>query len=133
TRSFFKDIFQLEPAHYMYIHIDGSLLKKRYWDINLSSHSPLSLPQAESKLYELLTQSIKRRLRSDVAIGSSLSGGIDSSSIVLLIDRMKNKEQVQKTFSARFKNFEKDEGKYIDKVLAQSASISPFFSWPDEQ
>ena len=54
--------------------------------------------------------SVQRRLRSDVSIGTSLSGGIDSSSVVAAIYELKNDRQWKNTgFTAAFPGFEKDE------------------------
>jgi asparagine synthase (glutamine-hydrolysing) len=58
-------------------------------------------------------------LRSDVAIGSSISGGLDSSSIVAIIRNLLGPSGNQKTFSAVFPGFEKDESKQIDQVVKQ--------------
>ena len=74
-----------------------------------------------------------RRLRSDVAVGSSLSGGLDSSLIVCVIDQVKKGTgQKQNTFSAVFPGFLKDERKYIDYVL-EKTNVSPHFTTPDDQ
>ncbi|MCZ2357276.1 MAG: asparagine synthase (glutamine-hydrolyzing) [Bacteroidia bacterium] len=115
--TFYKDIFLLEPAHYLIIK-DGKIISNtRYWDIDLSNKSTISHNEAKEKFYFLFEQSIKRRLRSDVPVGSCLSGGLDSSSIVSIINKVKDSNQTQKTFSARFKDFNKDEGKRIDLVV----------------
>ena len=65
-------------------------------------------------------------------VGSSLSGGLDSSSIVMLIDALKGKELQQNTFSARFKNFAKDEGKYIEEVVKACKNMLVHYTWPDK-
>ncbi|MBK7956957.1 MAG: hypothetical protein IPK03_01885 [Bacteroidetes bacterium] len=53
--------------------------------------------------------SVALRMRSDVSLGSSLSGGFDSSSIVTIINQFV-KESKQHCFSARFENFSKMKG-----------------------
>jgi asparagine synthase (glutamine-hydrolysing) len=63
-----------------------------------------------------LTESVKRRLRSDVAVGASLSGGLDSSSIVT---RMCQAGQMPKTFTASFPGFEKDETAFAQLITQQ--------------
>lgn len=115
--TFYKDIFQLPAASYLTIK-DGEVKIKKYWSIDLEKKSTISFDDAKDGFRELFTQSIDRRLRSDVAVGSSLSGGLDSSLIVCLVsDLLKPKGLNINTFSARFKNFIKDEGKYMQYVV----------------
>lgn len=67
----------------------------------------------------LMTGSVRRRLRSDVAIGASLSGGLDSSAIVAYTLGQPNPPAALPTFSATFPGFEKDESAYIREVTRQ--------------
>lgn len=129
SATFYQNIQQLEPAHFLIIHPDKKISKNRYWDININGTSDLSENDSIEKFRELFTSSINRRLRSDVPVGSSLSGGLDSSSIVMLIDRIKKENHVQKTFSARFENFDRDEGKYMQMVINRS-NVAPHFVFP---
>ena len=64
----------------------------------------------------LLADSVNKRLRSDVSVGTSLSGGLDSSTIVAHILRQENPPQKLPTFSAVFPGFAKDESAYISLV-----------------
>lgn len=132
--TFFDGIFQLKPAHYFNINLNQSKVSEQvnYWQIDLSKKSNLSFKEAQSEFKRLLVQSIERRLRSDVPVGSSLSGGLDSSSIVSLISRMKSGQQAQHTFSARFPNFKKDEGVYIDLMNQQTGSSAHAVSCTEE-
>lgn len=132
SETFFKDIFQLEPGHFFILGSDGNFQKKKYWEINTSQEINISFEKACDKFYELFFNSVRLRLRSDVPVGSSLSGGLDSSAIVLLIDQIKKQGQAQKTFSARFKNFSKDEGKYMDLVINKAKNVEPYYTWPTE-
>ncbi|MBS1634826.1 MAG: asparagine synthase (glutamine-hydrolyzing) [Bacteroidetes bacterium] len=130
TETFFENVLQLEPAHYLVVKKGGAVTKKQYWDLDPEKKTELPEKACLEKYTELLNISIERRLRSDVPVGSSLSGGLDSSSIVMLIDRMKRKDRLQKTFSARFKNFERDEGKYMNLVI-EKCQAEPHFVYPD--
>lgn len=120
SETFYKNIYSLEPSTFIVVDNKGKIVKKqKYWNIDYTQQrDPLSFDDAKEKFYELLYVSIQRRLRSDVPVGSSLSGGLDSSSIVGVIDRIKTKDTQQKTFSARFSGFIKDESRYIDLVLS---------------
>ncbi|MDQ3844372.1 MAG: asparagine synthase C-terminal domain-containing protein, partial [Bacteroidota bacterium] len=76
---------------------------------------------------------IKRRLRSDVPLGSSLSGGLDSSIIVTLLDQIDAEKDIKrKTFSASFPGFKKDETAY-QKMVINDTSVEPHFVYPSEQ
>lgn len=130
--TFFRDIRQLEPGHFMTVNAEGIVKQTKYWEVSAEKQIQISEADAREKFDFLLRRSIERRLRSDVPVGSSLSGGLDSSTIVLLINKMKLPGQEQKTFSARFKNFDRDEGKYIDLILNSARDIRGFATWPDE-
>jgi asparagine synthase (glutamine-hydrolysing) len=124
NQTFYKNISRLEPATYMVVNQSGIVKKEKYWEIDLNKTSDISFEDAQEKFYELLETSVKRRLRCDVPVGSSLSGGLDSSTIVYLIDQLKNEGQVQKTFSAKFPGFERDESYYMNLVNEQIKSES---------
>jgi len=129
STTFYSTIFQLEPSHYLFISSDNKIIKKRYYDIDINLKTEISEKEAVEKFRELFTTSVKRRLRSDVPVGSSLSGGLDSSSIVMMIDKIKKENHIQKTFSARFKDFSRDEGTFMDMVINKS-NVEPHFVFP---
>jgi asparagine synthase (glutamine-hydrolysing) len=124
----------LDAAHYLIINTKGDLKIERYWDIDRDGKKYQgSVEEASGVFYSLLRDSIKLRLRSDVPVGSSLSGGLDSSSIVMLIDNLKGNELKQNTFSARFKDFKKDEGEHIETVVRACKNVSVHYTWPDSE
>lgn len=129
SSTFYENIHQLEPAHYLIISPEKKITSKKYWDIDIHQQTDILEKEAIQKFRDLFTTSVSRRLRSDVPVGSSLSGGLDSSSIVMLIDQIKKNGQAQKTFSARFKNFSKDEGKFMQMVVDKS-SVEPHYVFP---
>lgn len=121
-QTFFRNISSLPPAHYLLyrlINNEVNIDVKPYWDIDKAqSQSIISEADAVKTFTSLLTTSVSRRLRSDVAVGSSLSGGLDSSAIVAIINQQLNQSARQKTFSAIFPGFEKDESSHIQQVVA---------------
>lgn len=131
--TFYKNIKRLDAAHYIKISSgDKQFVQKRYWDIDLSTPQfSGSVQKASALFYEMFKESVQLRLRSDVPVGSSLSGGLDSSSIVMIIDQLKNEGTKQNTFSARFKNFNKDEGTHIEKVVKACKNLNIHYTWPD--
>lgn len=121
SQTFYENIYQLQPAHYAIIQIKNENLKVeqvKYWGIDLKKTLNISFNDAKDKFLELFKESIKKRLRSDVKVGSSLSGGMDSSAIVCTIKKyFGDKINDFNTFSAVFPGFEKDESKYIKEVI----------------
>jgi asparagine synthase (glutamine-hydrolysing) len=134
SETFYNKINKLEPAHYLIVDSDLRIHKKRYWDLDIHKEDlDITFEDASARFKELFERSIRRRLRSDVPVGSSLSGGLDSSTIVCLIDRINQDKKIcQKTFSARFKNFAKDEGRYMEEVVVKT-NAEAHFTWPDEE
>jgi asparagine synthase (glutamine-hydrolysing) len=119
--TFYNNISKLPAASYLYyLPATQQLNIERYWDIDKESKTDLNnIHEIEEKFVELFQQSVNRRLRSDVSVGTSLSGGLDSSSIIAIISKLKNLNSSLKTFSATFPGFEKDESKYIDEVVTK--------------
>ncbi|MFM7767151.1 MAG: asparagine synthase (glutamine-hydrolyzing) [Bacteroidota bacterium] len=100
-----QDVCRLEPGTWVMFNLNGNYSKRvgRYYEMpNPDSVSFTGdLNEASTKLFELLEDSVKLRLVSDVPLGAFLSGGIDSSAVVALASR-----HVQKlnTFSIGFKD-----------------------------
>ena len=118
AQTFFRNIYSLAPAHYMTVHQPTMRITiENYWDVDKQAEIRISEEAAIEKLDRLFSASISRRLRSDVPIGASLSGGLDSSSIVCYLSRqLRNAATPYKTFSAVFPGFEQDESKYVDQI-----------------
>ncbi|MBS1652574.1 MAG: asparagine synthase (glutamine-hydrolyzing) [Bacteroidetes bacterium] len=133
TKTFYKNILRLDAAHYLRITSGNTISINKYWSINTSTPVFLgTIECAAENFLDLFKNSIRLRLRSDVPVGSSLSGGLDSSSIVMLIDALKGNEIKQNTFSARFKGFAKDEGKHIEEVVKACKNVLVHYTWPDK-
>lgn len=113
TNTFFSNIHKLKSAHCFIYKGESTVTQKKYWDLNIRATQEMTLSEASDRFMSLLEGSVNRRLRSDVPVGTSLSGGLDSSTIVALISQFSENNH---TFSARFKDFKKDEGAYIDLV-----------------
>jgi len=119
SQTFFKDIYSLPPAHTgVFSLAEQQFTLSRYRDINKEQNTRISEKEAEEKLMQLLASSVKYRLRSDVEVGSSLSGGTDSSAIAWMICNTPDKKDRGnfKTFSAVFPGFEKDESRLIGEL-----------------
>lgn len=118
SQTFFRNIFSLPPSHFIRLSLNPFLIHvEQYWDIDKQYTQKVSEAQASEKLMQMLTDSIRFRLRSDVEVGSSLSGGLDSSTIAALVQQELGAEAKNfKTFSAVFPGFIKDESAFIQDI-----------------
>ncbi len=121
--TFFEKIYSLPPAHFLVATIQNPIsIVQPYWFIDKEKKITISEEDALTQLEMLLKNSIKKRLRADVAIGTSLSGGLDSATIVEQLASLKNPVA---SFSAVFPGFEKDESAYI-KTVSTSFQLPNF-------
>ena len=110
-------------------------VKPRRWYklIDVPSHSRLSEGEAAEEFRALLKESVRMHMRSDVQVGSCLSGGLDSSSIVcLMADQLlsgSGDSKVQ-TVSACYAEKSVDEKPFMDLVVAATGA-EPHFVFPD--
>lgn len=105
----FTGIRALAPGCTLTIDADGERIE-RYWDWSFPEHVPsqsLDIDRLAAELRELLIDSVRLQLRADVPVGAYLSGGLDSSSIAVLIKRFTNTPL--RTFSVEFEDAEFDE------------------------
>ena len=131
SETFFQHIRNLPPAHYLQLSTSTlECSEKKYWDIDHRKiSSDITIDEAKERFRQLFYKSVNRRLRCDVSVGSSLSGGIDSSTIVAVINDI-NKSKKLCTFSAIFPGFEKDESRFIQKLL-EKIKVEAHYTSPD--
>ena len=86
-RTIYSEVRKLPPASRA-IYAGGQLQVERYWSASYAVTEPnQDLRAAEDQLEEILTESVRLRLQADVPLGAFLSGGLDSSLIVALMQR----------------------------------------------
>lgn len=137
NETLFKDVFQVRGGEYASGRIDdpiGSLEIGRWYNI---PHSVLKISETEAsdQFKYLFFDAVSLRLRSDVKVGSCLSGGLDSSSIVCTVNdllKKKGNTESQKTVSALAKGTPHDESKFIDIVLNER-NIDGYFVDPSPE
>ena len=93
-----KGIYKLEPGHYYTKKIGSPMEIKRYWKAHFN---PIQKPESDfiKEIQDVLIDSVKMHMRSDVPVGSFLSGGIDSSIIASIAKQF---HPAIKTFSVGF-------------------------------
>ncbi|MBM3211593.1 asparagine synthase (glutamine-hydrolyzing), partial [Candidatus Poribacteria bacterium] len=115
--TLFKGIKKLPSGHTLTMNSNGDLKIEEYWDV-FDNVSPLVNKPEEfytEKIVELLRESVKYRMVSDVPVGIFLSGGIDSSTNVALFSEL-SRETIR-TFSIGFKDQEAyNEFQYARKI-----------------
>lgn len=123
--TFFAGIRKLPPAHSLVV--DGSGLRlRRYWSLE-----PREAPaDPAAAVRDLFLDAVRLRLRSDVPVGTCLSGGIDSSAIACAVDHLLRTEAEnarpvgdrQRTFTAYFEERGFDERTYAKAVVDHTRS-----------
>ncbi len=113
-RTVFQGIEELPPGHCMRVE-GGRVQVWPYWQPDYSGRdTALGDEECVERLRELLIDSTRLRLRSDVPVGAYLSGGLDSSTIVAMIQRFT--DTPLKTFSVAFEDPEFDESRFQKEV-----------------
>jgi asparagine synthase (glutamine-hydrolysing) len=130
--TFFENISKLPAASFLkFSIINFQLSIENYWDIDIENENKkISDANAIEKFGFLFQQSVKRRLRSDVPVGTSLSGGLDSSSIIATLHTLTSGVSPLTAFSSIFPGFEKDESSFA-KLVANKFHLQHFTTTPD--
>ena len=115
--TFFGGIYRLMPGEYMFIDENGDSNFQSWWHLDKKGVSS----DITDNFRYLFKDSVRLRLRSDVPVGSCLSGGLDSSYIVSQMAELVNNVN---TFSAVYeKGLPGDESEYIDVVVKKTDAI----------
>jgi asparagine synthase (glutamine-hydrolysing) len=119
--TFFSDIHNLLPGHNLSVNLDrSSATASSFYNPHFLIDRRIEEGEAAERFSSLLSDSIRLRLRSDVPVGSCLSGGLDSSSIVCLMHSLldeKGHREIQHTFSSHFEDKEANELEYMKEVV----------------
>ncbi len=119
--TFLNEIKRIPKGHYGFINTDKPLEVKQWW--NPESYIQTTTGDAPdlvySKIDELISSAVALRMRSDVPVGSCLSGGLDSSVIVGILYKKNLVTNLYKTFTASFPGLAIDETSFIDKLQHQ--------------
>jgi asparagine synthase (glutamine-hydrolysing) len=132
--TFFEGIKQVPPGHYLTLK-DGRVDIMCYWDLasRVSSLESLSDEEYCSRFMDLLKDSVRLRLRSDVPIGVQLSSGLDSTCLVYLVNQLMGGAGELETFTKRHDEEKYDEGLEVQKHV-EALNCFFHFTWlaPEE-
>ncbi len=128
SSTLFDGISQLEPGTCLTFDLNTRCMQVRRWyDLTRVKPSRASFNENVRIYRDKFTDAVRLRLRSDVPVGSCLSGGLDSSSIVCTINRLLRESghpYEQHVVSVCFDEPQYDERPYMDAVLEQTGAIS---------
>ncbi|HQK54312.1 MAG TPA: asparagine synthase (glutamine-hydrolyzing) [Sedimentibacter sp.] len=139
--TFFKGIYALRGGESISIELPSdrmsfSFNKYKYWEMNFECDGNRgSFIDESKKVGDLLDSSIRLRLRSDVEVGSCLSGGLDSSSIVTLVCNQLAEQNYDlsnfKTFTSCYDDSEEVDERYFSDIIVDSSKCSNIKVKPD--
>lgn len=112
--TFFENIYQLEPSNYFIYKVrESNLIIEKYYDLHTEylKHGEIN----QEKFEVILDDSLLIHGTSDVPIGTSLSGGLDSSTITAIASKISNNHQLR-TITAQSESAVNDETKYAEIV-----------------
>lgn len=116
-----KNVYSLQPGHQMVLHENG-LTTERYFEVDYRPNPDLkSLQDCVDYIRPILQNTIKAAMRSDVPVGAFLSGGIDSSTVV--VNMQKFSEKPIDTFTVKFQDEHYDESP-VARAVAQKAGTN---------
>ncbi|MBW3536083.1 MAG: asparagine synthase (glutamine-hydrolyzing), partial [Gemmatimonadetes bacterium] len=120
--TFFEGVRALPPGHVMTVRPrfgqEPEVSQRPFWDLPALTRDLEDMPdaEAEARLLELMDDAVRLRLRSDVPLGVNLSGGLDSASLMVTVDRQAPGEGVLEAFTAAFDDPRYDETEFAEAV-----------------
>ena len=112
---FFKKVQEVKRGEYLIINDNNKIKIAKYWEPKVKINNKISLNETISQIRKNLVQSLKIRTRSDVPIAFTLSGGVDSASLVSMASKILNLQF--KTYSIIDNDPRYNESKNIDIIL----------------
>lgn len=104
--TFFKDIFTLRPGHCMTVDLLSNHFEiEEFWKFEFAVNPESKIANQESKVLEVMRDSVAHHMISDVPVGSFLSGGVDSSIIATLMEEVISQESIVNSEKRKLKTF----------------------------
>jgi len=140
--TLFDGVFQIPSGHYFFMAVDkiasipGKKIATIQWYNLTYNKYKGSFENAALEFNKLFKSAVDLHLRSDVPIGSALSGGLDSSAIVCELNNvfhLRGVENMQKTFSSCATDEKYSEKKWIDIVVNYKTSVEAHYVYPSHE
>ena len=121
NQTFFQNIFQLPAGHFL-IYKDGELKIEQWY--NFVEHVQKvkvnnDLEKTKAEYFDLLKDSVYLRFRANVEVGFNISGGVDSSLLLALVNQYENRENI-KAFTFYTGNERYDELPWVEKMISKT-------------
>ncbi|EIM01835.1 asparagine synthase [Rhodanobacter denitrificans] len=114
-RSIYRGIFKLPPGHWLSWHAgEPEPVPRQYWDVPFKVAADMTADEAAAQLHGLLDRAVAGQMIADVPLGAFLSGGVDSSAVVVSMSRAS--QQPVRTCSIGFDHGGFDESAYARRV-----------------
>ena len=129
--TFFTGIRQLPGGHSLYVDLSKPTLVprvKRYWELRIEEEEKAEKKANVEKFSDLFATAVSEHLRSDVPVGSCLSGGLDSSSIVVAASAANPGSQLH-AFCSSFDEKALDERPFVREIVS-SAGVAAHWIFP---
>lgn len=124
AQTFVEDVLALRPGHWFHtrLHARERIVQQRWWRPDTRQHARLSFEDAAEAVRELFLHNVRLHLRSDVPLGATLSGGIDSSAIVCAMRHLEPDLPLH-TFSYVAADDPRSEEAWVDRINAHVGAI----------
>jgi len=115
--TFFSNIYKLPPGHYLSFE-SGKIKISRYWNLpqKVFSMDGWSEKKIKKEMLALLEDAVRIQLRSDVPISINVSGGLDSSILAYLVDKICKGQRNFRLFSFGYGNSKYDEAQFVSTL-----------------
>ena len=123
--TIWENIMEVLPGHFILINLQNPKVEQKRWFQIPQELKKINYQEAKEEFFNLVSDAIKLRLRSDVPVATALSGGLDSSTVYAMLYHLKkqniNSERVDynqiKGFVATFEGTQQDETEYARAVV----------------
>jgi asparagine synthase (glutamine-hydrolysing) len=130
--TMFQNIFKVQPGYYSILNLDSwDLNTVKYWEPNFQTDFFHTEEYFVSELQKILDETVMQQMRSDVPVGTYLSGGMDSSLVTIMASRLTDHRI--KSFSGAFQEGPEFNELEYARIAAKRANSELFEIFPTEQ